>query len=102
MNKKIEPRTVHLKFSESELAEIDNWQAYKGIRTRSEAIRQMIRRTIESDNDNGYQMAEKQTGFLAPARKNVASDTISGDEVKDLIKEEIEKALKAIMKDKFS
>ena len=42
-------RTVHLKFSDDELAEIDVWQESQGIRTRSEAIRQMIKQTMRTE-----------------------------------------------------
>lgn len=42
-------RTVHLKFSDDELAEIDAWQQTQGIRTRSEAIRQMIKHTMRTE-----------------------------------------------------
>lgn len=40
-------RTVHLKLSDDELKEIDAWKKSHGIRTRSEAIRQMILRSIK-------------------------------------------------------
>lgn len=41
-------RTVHLKFSNQEIAAIDAWQAAQKIRTRSEAIRQMIQQTLRA------------------------------------------------------
>lgn len=41
-------RTVHLKFSDAEIQAIDLWQAQYKIRTRSEAIRQMIQQTLRA------------------------------------------------------
>lgn len=41
-------RTVHLKFSDEEITAIDLWQEQHKIRTRSEAIRQMIQQTLRA------------------------------------------------------
>lgn len=87
-------KTVHLKFLEEELEEIDEWQRLHHIRTRSEAIRQMIRRTIETGDDI-YGLAEKGTGFASVSHtkhKSPVSEEV-GDIVKETVREELARLL---------
>ena len=102
-----ELRTVHLKFSEKEIEEIDIWRDGHGIRTRSEAIRQMIRHTLESKPSGSQQgMADKSSpSYVKPTTIHHHIDHSSGLEVdleelvKKTVEEEIKKALGNIEKE---
>ena len=98
MSKKEELRTVHLKFSEEEIEDIDLWREKYHIRTRSEAIRQMIRRTLEAENvnDDKQGLEEKRPSDFTPSTQQKQStdgqkDLV--DRIQSLVKEEVQKAL---------
>lgn len=88
---------VHLNFTTEELALIDAWQEHFGIRTRSEAIRQMIRRAAGGQPavSMGLQEAPGVPFLRAGAAKPAApSDREMSQLVRKLVKEELEKILK--------
>ncbi len=94
MIKTADLHTVHLKLSTDELEEIDGWREQHRIRTRSEAIRQMMHRVIVEDRDRATMgLADtKAPGFIAPSR--VTPATVSSDSIRQIVQEEIKKALK--------
>lgn len=93
--------TVHLKFSPSELAEIDAWQERQNMRTRSEAIRQMIRATLSQPHDRqeeDYGMAERgKSSFrarqLTPADPSAVPAELR-EEIRRIIQQELAAALR--------
>ncbi len=105
MIKKDDLRTVHLKFSDMEIDEIDDWRKKNMIRTRSEAIRQLIKRAMDSDfarsmgagmvaNEAVGGMAERSAAFMAPTPEgSLRSDTELQKMIREIVNSEVQKAL---------
>lgn len=93
-------RTVHLKFSDAELEVIDGWQEKKKIRTRSEAIRQLIRCSLDADTllakDDLYRLDEKPGQGFMKQQRHAAPDT----DLSRLIREEVARAVAEALKGK--
>ncbi len=87
-------RTVHLKFSDDEIAAIDVWQEAQGIRTRSEAIRQAVRRGMDASSGSN-ELGEKARPFLAPGAGKPPIDAIQ-----QMVREEVARAMSEILKHK--
>lgn len=119
MQKTSETRTVHLKFSEDELKDIDNWRNTRRIRTRSEAIRQMIRIAISMEDGSlstniasmaGYVGANERSAAYGVPSMDINHGAISGgvpkqqensmngglqDLIKEMVQQEIARALRS-------
>lgn len=91
-------RTVHLKFSDNELKEIDAWKEDNHIRTRSEAIRQMLRHTIES-TDDFHHMAEQERKFMKPSLHDGEISEELARAINETVQREVDKVMKKSLKD---
>jgi len=103
-------KTVHLKFSPEELEEIDAWKNERRIRTRSEAIRRLIRDSLANYDKSPKvppRIVPEPLGFNDSLIKNTVRNVIAEDtaltslvkdyvrtEMKSLLDEEISEALK--------
>jgi len=98
-----------LKLSDDELADVDRWKDFVGIRTRSEAIRQMIRRAVvnldvQGDLSGAQGMSDgKSVGFVRQSSV-VEVDSAEGkdeenisDMVAALVKKEVRQAIAEIL-----
>lgn len=96
-------RTVHLKFSDEELDVVDAWQRKKKIRTRSEAIRQLIRCAIDADmlmpeKDDLYLLNEKQGSGFTPSFLKSQPPHQQETDLQRLIREEVARAVAEALK----
>ena len=75
-------KTVHLKFSIEELEEIDDWKNERRIRTRSEAIRRLIRDSLancEKQERIPPRIVQESAGFNDSLIKNTVRNVIAED-----------------------
>ena len=88
-NKNKDLHSLHIKFSDKELADIDGWGEENEVRTRSAAVRQLIRLGLKQSQSEG--MSETTpTGFTAPSQR---FHSTSNEDLRQVIQEEIQKAL---------
>ncbi len=84
-------RTIHLQLSDEEIEEIDQWSDQRGVRTRSGAIRQLIRQGLDSSNYQGA--AEKRPASSFAASRYGSQESLD-PEVLQQIKMYIREAVK--------
>ncbi len=86
-------KTVHLKFSEDELNEIDAWKDARHIRTRSEGIRQLIRIALSDSGASGG-LQESGMSFRSPKPPMPAGTNQAIEEfIREAVQKEVEKEL---------
>jgi metal-responsive CopG/Arc/MetJ family transcriptional regulator len=85
---------LHLQLSSDDVKKLDAWKARNGMRSRSEAIRAILKIAINATG-NANLAAEKNTAIIQSYSKNttVAPDDIE-DIVRKMVKQELEKKLK--------
>jgi hypothetical protein len=84
-------KNLHLQLSDDDIMRLDEWKISKGMRSRSEAIRGMIRIVMEKEGfkPSSYSsLAERDSEYLAPSNQNSNDDII-----RKIIREEIRKVL---------
>lgn len=85
---------VHLTFTAEELRLIDHWQDQHGIRTRSEAIRQMVRKASQVDGDTTMQ---EESGAKFRGRK-AAPTAPDAKELQAMIQKLVQQEIQAQIK----
>lgn len=81
-------KNLHLQLSLSDISKIDLWKAKHGMKSRSEAIRSILRSVIDDDLEGKSSLEEKSsTDFLSPSSNNSDIKNI----IRNLVKEEINK-----------
>lgn len=78
-------KNLHLQLSEEDIKKIDSWKVSKGMKSRSEAIRSMVRLVTENDLGSN-EMREDKKPFFTPENKDFNE---IANLVKKLVKEEL-------------
>jgi metal-responsive CopG/Arc/MetJ family transcriptional regulator len=100
-------KNIHLQLSADDISRIDSWKVSRGMKSRTEAIRAMIKvaysfslQNNSVDEVNGLVLAEKtNNNFLKPdfsdiiSKKSKNSDELFENLVRKMVQEEVEKII---------
>ncbi len=91
-------KNMHLQLSTEDIRKIDEWKIAHGMKSRTEAIRAMIRMATTGEITEGGKansLLEKTISeFLKPEQKVKASNESLEEIVRKVVKEELQKILK--------
>lgn len=89
-------KNMHLQLSNEDIRKIDEWKMSHGMKSRTEAIRSMIR-IITTGSDEGNtpaRFAEKdKSSFMRPENKNQPKNDSLEEVIRKVVKEELSKIL---------
>lgn len=81
-------KNLHLQLSTEDINKIDAWKAKHGMKSRSEAIRSILRMVVDKDESLKSFNEKTDNDFLSPGRPD---NNEIRDMIKNLVREEVNK-----------